>query len=125
MTLFRWRLWTETRELVHQSIMIVEKIIHGEFSELLLDNHRHEHVRQRPHLQITLLNTRNILWNLFRSPLQCLYYFYIWLPLFWCTFGLEFLTIILQTSSRRSTRVYILLAQISSFYHQGEVFASV
>jgi hypothetical protein len=63
----------------------------------------------------------SFLFRLLRSPVTVLYYFYLWLPLFWCTLFLKYLELIIRVSARRSARVRTLMKHILAFTNSGLV----
>jgi hypothetical protein len=109
----RVRRWvTEARQLIGNSIKIVDTVLNGDSSSgIWNENDEHPHVRQP-------LSHQNVM-KLFQSPLKFLYYFYIWLPLFWFILGMEYLKLTLQVSARRSSKLFFILRQLHSFYLQG------
>jgi hypothetical protein len=117
----KMRLWIrEVRQLIRNSIDIVEKILSGNSSEVWSENDESSSIHRTTSQSFQPISRQNVnITRLFQSPLKFLYYFYIWLPLFWCTLGMEYLKLTLQVSARRSSKLYMILRQINSFYIQG------
>lgn len=119
----RWRLGLhQLCKLVENSIYIVEKIVNGNSSEVWNEKEGLKLSSLRPHIELSFTHSQTLLLQIFRSPIKICYYFYIWLPLFWCTLALQYAKLTLQISSRRSSRIYVLLRQISSFYILGKSY---
>jgi hypothetical protein len=54
--------------------------------------------------------------NLLRLPFVCLYYFYVWMPLFFLALFLKYALVVLQVSSRRSSSCKRLVKHYIAFH---------